>query len=48
MATAARFLKEGKVLAIKGLGGFLLACDATSEKATELLRERKRRVSPAS
>jgi len=43
LAAAARFLKEGKVLAIKGLGGFLLACDATSEKAVKLLRERKRR-----
>jgi hydrogenase maturation protein HypF len=43
LATAAEFLKQGKVLAIKGLGGFLLACDATSEKAVKLLRERKRR-----
>jgi hydrogenase maturation protein HypF len=43
LATAAGFLKEGKVLAIKGLGGFLLACDATSDKAVKLLRERKRR-----
>jgi hydrogenase maturation protein HypF len=43
LSTAARLLKEGKVLAIKGLGGFLLACDATSEKAVSALRERKRR-----
>ena len=43
LVAAAGFLKEGKVLAIKGLGGFLLACDATSEKAVKLLRERKRR-----
>ena len=43
LATAARFLKEGRVLAIKGLGGFLLSCDATSDKAVKLLRERKRR-----
>ncbi len=43
LAAAAGFLKQGKVLAIKGLGGFLLACDATSEKAVKLLRERKRR-----
>jgi len=43
LAAAARFLKQGKVLAIKGLGGFLLACDASSDKAVKLLRERKRR-----
>jgi hydrogenase maturation protein HypF len=43
VSTASRFLKEGKILAIKGLGGFLLACDAASEKAVRLLRRRKRR-----
>ena len=43
LAAAAMFLKQGKVLAIKGLGGFLLACDATSDKAVKLLRQRKRR-----
>jgi hydrogenase maturation protein HypF len=43
LAAAARFLKQGKVLAIKGLGGFLLACDASTDKAVKLLRERKRR-----
>jgi hydrogenase maturation protein HypF len=43
IAAASRLLKDGKILAIKGLGGFLLACDATSEKAVKLLRQRKRR-----
>jgi hydrogenase maturation protein HypF len=36
-------LREGKVVAVKGLGGFLLACDATSERAVRRLRQRKNR-----
>jgi hydrogenase maturation protein HypF len=40
---AAEILREGGVLAVKGLGGFHLACDATSEDAVRRLRERKRR-----
>lgn len=36
-------LKEGKVFAIKGLGGFHLVCDATNEEAVKLLRIRKKR-----
>ena len=36
-------LKQGKIVAIKGLGGFLLACDATSENSVNKLRQRKNR-----
>ena len=40
---AAALLRDGKILAVKGLGGYHLAVDATSEKAAAALRERKHR-----
>ena len=43
IATASALLKEGNILAIKGIGGFHLAADASSEGAVASLRQRKRR-----
>ncbi len=41
---AARLLNDGKIVAVKGLGGFHLAADAAHDNAVQTLRERKGRV----
>ncbi len=43
IAKAARMLLDGGIVAVKGLGGFHLACDATNEEAVRRLRVQKHR-----
>jgi hydrogenase maturation protein HypF len=38
-----RLLKQGAIVAVKGLGGFHIACDASNEEAVKKLRLKKRK-----
>ncbi len=42
---ASKLLLGGKIVGIKSLGGFQIACDATNDMAVSLLRKRKKRPS---
>ena len=47
LAEARRIVADGGILAVKGIGGYHLACDARSEAAVTRLRQRKRREAKA-
>jgi hydrogenase maturation protein HypF len=45
VSTISDLLKEGSIIAVKGIGGYLLLCDATNEFSITTLRARKHRLS---
>ncbi|MFC2159699.1 carbamoyltransferase HypF [Actinomycetota bacterium] len=45
LEAAARLLLDGKIIGIKSLGGFQIACDGRSDQTVKILRERKLRPS---
>lgn len=40
---SAQYIKDGKIVAIKGIGGFHIVCDASNEDVVRKLREKKHR-----
>ncbi|GLV52716.1 carbamoyltransferase [Thermobispora bispora] len=47
LAAAQRLLAAGRIVAVKGVGGYHLACRAADERAVRTLRERKARAGKA-
>jgi len=45
LSEVVKLLNQGKIIAIKGIGGFLLMCDASNSDAINNLRQRKNRPS---
>lgn len=43
IATAAELIRQGYIVAIRGIGGFHLACDAANQETVSALRNRKQR-----
>src|SRR3989339_474035 len=43
ISTVCTLLQDGKIVAVKGLGGYHIACDAMNSKSVSLLRKRKYR-----